>query len=84
MVWGPGTSTSFAGIGGEFRWYCRWEGYYVETFFRERCVTQGEPLCPTIFNVVVDAVFCHWEFLVAERSGGVGGGSKKYHAEQRQ
>ena len=23
-------------------------------------MTQGDPLSPTIFNVVVDAVVCHW------------------------
>ena len=26
----------------------------------ERGVTQGDPLSPTIFNVVVDAVVQHW------------------------
>ena len=26
---------------------------------RERGVTQGEPLSPTIYNVVVDVVVCH-------------------------
>ena len=30
---------------------------------------QGEPLLPTIFNVVVDTVVRHWESLVAEGSG---------------
>ena len=45
-------------------------GYYGETFCGERGVTQGNPLSPTIFNVVVDAVVCHWESLVAERDGG--------------
>ena len=34
-------------------------GYYVETFHGERGVTQGDPLLPKIFNVVVDAVLCH-------------------------
>ena len=34
----------------------------------ERGVTQGDPLSPTIFNVVVDALVCHWEsLLVAEQ-----------------
>ena len=37
---------------------------------RERGVTQGNPLSHTIFNVVVDAVVCHWESLpVAEQEG---------------
>ena len=26
----------------------------------ERGVTQGDPLSPTLFNVVVDAVVLHW------------------------
>ena len=33
---------------------------------RERGVTQGDPLSPTIFNVVVDAVVCHWESLMVD------------------
>ena len=36
-------------------------GYYIETLHRERGVPQGGPLSPTIFNVVVDAVFQHWD-----------------------
>ena len=38
----------------------RAEGYYGTAFGRERGVTQGNPLPPTIFNVVVDAVVWHW------------------------
>ena len=45
-------------------------GYYRASFRGERGVTQGDPLLPTIFNVVVDAEVCHWEYLVAEREGG--------------
>ena len=42
-------------------------GYYGEAFKGDRGVTQGDPLSPTIFNVVVDAVVRHWiEGLVAE------------------
>ena len=38
---------------------------------REIEVTQGDPLSSTIFNVVVDAVVCHWGYLlVAEHEGG--------------
>ena len=33
-------------------------------------VTQGDPLSPTIFNVVVDSVVRHWIMLVAVRVGG--------------
>ena len=40
-------------------------GYYVEPFHGDRDVTQGEPLSPTIFNMVVGAVVRHWDSLVA-------------------
>ena len=42
-------------------------GYYRQTFRGERGITQGDPLSPTIFNVVVDSVIRHWESLVTER-----------------
>ena len=35
-------------------------GYYREAFKGARGMTQGDPLSPTMFNVVVDAVVCHW------------------------
>ena len=35
-------------------------GYYGEAFKGARGVTQVDPLSPTIFNVVVDAVIQHW------------------------
>ena len=35
-------------------------GYYGIAFKGERGVTQGDPLSPTIFNVVVGAVVCPW------------------------
>ena len=40
-------------------------GYYCAPFKGFRGVTQGDPLSPTIFNVVVDAVLCHWVTVVA-------------------
>ena len=50
-----------------------WAGSYYEKGFKgERGVTQGDPLSPTIFNVVVDAVVRHWIQLAtheAERRG---------------
>ena len=53
-------------------------GYYGEAFKGDRGVTHGDPLSPTIFNVVVDAVVRHWIYgLVAETEEkgdtGVGG-----------
>ena len=50
-------------------------GYYGEAFKGERGVTQGDPLSPTIFNVVVDTVVRHWiEGIVdeAEEKGETG------------
>ena len=44
-------------------------GYYGSPLRGERGVTQGEPLLPTIFNVVVGVVVRHWESLVEEREG---------------
>ena len=39
-------------------------------------MTQGDPLSPIIFNVVVYVVVRHWEsLLVAEREEGEGGES---------
>ena len=34
--------------------------YYGTAFWGERGLTQGDPLSPTIFNVVVDVVVRHW------------------------
>ena len=44
-----------------------------------RGVTQGDPLSPTIFNVVVDAVVLNWTTVVisgAEERGGRGKGGR--------
>ena len=35
-------------------------GYYGAAFKGARGVTQGDPLSPTLFNVVVDVVVRHW------------------------
>ena len=38
-------------------------GYFGTGFKGEMGVTQGDPLSPTIFNLVVDAVVRHWVTL---------------------
>ena len=43
-------------------------GYYGTDLRGERGVTQVDPLSPTIFNVVVDAVFRHWVYGVVEEA----------------
>ena len=44
-------------------------GYYGEHLRGERGVTQGDPLSPTIFNMVVDTVVPHWDpYRTPERS----------------
>ena len=50
-------------------------GYYGSRFKGFQGVTQGYPLSPTIFNVVVDAMIQHWLVVVAEadaRANGLG------------
>ena len=42
--------------------------YYGTGFKGARGVTQGNPLSPTIFNVVVDAVVRHWVTLYMEEA----------------
>ena len=52
-------------------------GYYGTAFKGARGVTQGDPLSPTIFNVVVDVVVRNWlEGLqnAKEEKGATGGG----------
>ena len=43
-------------------------GYYRTAFQGARGVTQGDPLSPTIFNVVVDTVARHWVTVMVEGS----------------
>ena len=46
--------------------------YFGAPIKGQRGVTQGNPLSPTIFNVVVDAVLRHWVSVVAEVEGEAG------------
>ena len=45
---------------GKMTMVSRSGGYYGDAFKGARGVTHGDPLSPTIFNVVVDAVVHHW------------------------
>ena len=42
--------------------------YYGKGFKGGRVVTQGDPLSPTIFNMVVDAVVRHWLTITAQEA----------------
>ena len=48
-------------------------GYFQRPFKTYWGVTQGEPLYPTISNVVVDAVICHWVTVVTPSEASMGG-----------
>ena len=54
-------------------------GYYRAAFKFFRGVTHGDPLHPTIFNMVVDAVLWHWILL----EEGVEGGQDGWRREVR-
>ena len=41
-------------------------GYYRPAFKGDQGVTQGDPISPTIFNMVVDAVARHWLTVMVE------------------
>ena len=46
------------------------DGVYYASPFKGYCgVTQGYPLHPKIFNVVVDAITRHWVTVVADTEG---------------
>ena len=42
--------------------------YYGEAFKGAQGVTQGDPLSPNIFNVVMDSVVLHWVILALEEA----------------
>ena len=47
-------------------------GYFRRPFKGYRCVTQGDPLPPNIFNVVLDTVIRHWVTVVTPTEAGTG------------
>ena len=48
-------------------------GYFGHLFKVYQGVTQGDPLSPTIFNVVMDAFILHWVTVVTPTYVGMGG-----------
>ena len=49
------------------------KSYYGPPFKGYNIFIQGLPLSPTLFNMVVDAVICHWVTVVAETEAGIEG-----------
>ena len=47
-------------------------GYFRRPFKKHGGVTQGNPLSLTTFNVVMDAVICHWVTVVTPSEAGTG------------
>ena len=41
-------------------------GYYRQPFHGSWGVTQGDPLYPSNFNVLVDVIVCHWAGIMAD------------------
>ena len=57
---GPGSCSILWMYWDRLRMFVRSGGYYGNSFKGFRGVTQGGPLSPTIFNVLVYAVVCNW------------------------
>ena len=43
-------------------------GYYGSVFQGSRGMTQGDPIYPTIFNMLVDVVVRHWVAVMVENA----------------
>ena len=48
-------------------------GYFKRPLNRYQGVTQGDPLSPTMFNVLVYSAICHWVTVVTPTEAGTGG-----------
>ena len=61
-----------------------WTGRYYKTALQEeRRVTQGDPLSPNIFNVVVGAVVRHWVMGVIAEAEARGGWERRRGIRRR-
>ena len=84
---GPGARRLLSNYWRRLTMAARAGGYYGTAFKGERGVTLGDPLSPTLFNVVVDAVVWHWlEGLQADKNekaaeGGEGHFSAFFYAD---
>ena len=47
--------------------------YYGDTFNGFRGVTQGDPLSPKLFNIMLDVVIVHWLKIISEEEEGLEG-----------
>ena len=62
---------------GQITMVARAGGYYGTALKGAQEVTQGNPLSPTIFNVVVNAVVRHWVTLAVEDAEKWGRGGRR-------
>ena len=63
---GTSSVTDPQGILGSTEDGCKGGGYYGSEFQGSMGVTQGDPLTPTIFNMVIDAVVQLWVAVMVE------------------
>ena len=79
---GPGARRLLRNYWRRLTMAARSGGYYGAAFKGERRVTQGNPLSPTLFNVVVDAVVRHCleDLQAAKEEKDVEGGEGHFSA----
>ena len=77
---GPRACRLLRAYWGEMTMVARAGGYYGEEFKGAWGMTQGDPLSPTIFNVVVDVVVHHWVTMALNEAEKRGGGEGRNQA----
>ena len=73
MEWNRGKISCSVSTGTAYPWWIRnggGGGYYSNPLKGHRGVTQGEPLPPMLFNVVVEVVVWHWITLLEGEEAG--------------